>query len=178
MYSLQNASIIFLVMSVIQPIYAQNQCPKKTIKTQGYSYTSTEYKKTESVQTIISGIYKITWNGKALNVFRCTDKEFPPYIYNEKKCVLRNDVDFSRKTAVLKNLSHDPILMVDAKTLDNNLTLTIHTLIEDESGENKKTVVKLDGEVAKFDGKICKSESELSGTSNSSVTPRGSNTGR
>jgi len=156
--------LIIILTITSQFALAQNECDKKTITTQGTTYISTEYKKNQSdnePQTIISGIFKFTWNGKALNVYRCTKNEFPPYVFNEKACTLRNDIDFTTKKAVLKNLAHDPVLMASVKTDQDMLTLTLSSSIPNESkpGENKTTVVKLNGKTAEINGTKC-SESQ------------------
>ena len=157
--------ILIIILTIASHVaLAKSDCDIKTITTQGTTYISTEYKKsnTESEpQTIISGIFKFTWNGKALNVYRCSFNEFPPYVFNEKACKLRNDIDFSTRKAVLKNLQHDPILMASVKTDQDMLTLTLSSSIPNESkpGENKTTVVKLNGKTAEINGAKC-SESQ------------------
>jgi len=172
MLTKKNLIIILTIASHVA--LAKSDCDIKTITTQNTTYISTEYKKSNTEgepQTVISGIFKFTWNGKALNVYRCSFNEFPPYVFNEKACKLRNDIDFSTRKAVLKNLQHDPILMATTKTDKDTLTLT---LIDSKSSENKKTVVKLNGKTAEINGLKC---SDSAQTPPNNTKSRSSGTG-
>lgn len=173
---LQNKFLVIIIPTVLSQLaFAKSECDKKTITTQGTTYSSTEYKKSSTdnnLQTVISGIFKFTWNGKALNVYRCTKNEFPPYVYLESACKPRNDIDFTTKKAVLKNIQHDPILMITAKTDKDLLILTINSKISEET---KTTVVKLDGKTAKINGLVCSDDPQNTQTSSK---PRESATGR
>jgi hypothetical protein len=131
-FSMSKLSLFFLMAGLlisVRGFSATDICSHKAVIKDGKSsntlmqYVPSESETSVDSRTVISGIYKFVWNGKVLNIFRCSQQQAPPYLYDEKACEIKNS--FKSGNAVLKN-NIDPLITV---SIDGN-KLKIKPMLE------------------------------------------------